>query len=427
MLFGDCLNSHYFVIVGFADNKGKAMQRESLEKERGAERRSAWEKERGGQQNVRGYAKGLTVLVEIEGDNRITMMEMLRKVKEECGAVIACRYKTPKEYELTMEEEKGKEKLLDGLKIKESRIMAKEISSNEMVVSFLGLPAYIEDEKILKKLTDWGVAAISKIKRRMWPGTDIADGTRFLKVRFTDTVKSLPYSTKFETAGGGEYFRVIHDRQVKVCRLCIQPGHVVRECPNFVCFRCKKQGHYARECSEDICKTCGMRNARCVCEASEDAEGDLFTTEHEEWGSLMSAEEKEVDDERVEESSKEQGVSERERCREVAVEELRQRRRKGEEMGEKGVSTSGASPERRGKVTRGEDEEDARSGKRNQDKSSVKSKKTQEIKEVGGSHEMEVQGLSETEMGELMDIREDTSTQRKRKKNKEEEKLCGKK
>ena len=43
---------------------------------------------------------------------------------------------------------------------------------------------------------------VSPIKRRMWPGTDIADGTRFLKVKFTETVKSLPYSTKFDTLEG---------------------------------------------------------------------------------------------------------------------------------------------------------------------------------------------------------------------------------
>uniref|UniRef100_A0A8D2ZSN3 Uncharacterized protein n=1 Tax=Scophthalmus maximus TaxID=52904 RepID=A0A8D2ZSN3_SCOMX len=33
----------------------------------------------------------------------------------------------------------------------------------------------------------------------MWPGTRIADGTRFVKVQFNDTVQSLPYSVKFIT------------------------------------------------------------------------------------------------------------------------------------------------------------------------------------------------------------------------------------
>lgn len=45
-------------------------------------------------------------------------------------------------------------------------------------------------------MIEWGVKALSPIKRHMLPGTDIADGTRFLKVKFTDTVKSLPYSMK---------------------------------------------------------------------------------------------------------------------------------------------------------------------------------------------------------------------------------------
>lgn len=147
----------------------------------------------------RSYEKRLTVSVEIMGDDRVTMMELLKKVKEECGVVIGCRYKTPREYELTMCDEKGKNKLLDGLKIKNGRIMAKEINNTETVVSFMNLPTYIKDEEITGKLKDWGVMAISTIKRRMWPGTDIADGTRFLKVKFTDTIKSLPYSTKFET------------------------------------------------------------------------------------------------------------------------------------------------------------------------------------------------------------------------------------
>nr|XP_057929088.1 uncharacterized protein LOC131129485 [Doryrhamphus excisus] len=110
---------------------------------------------------------------------------------------------------------------------------------------------YIEDEVILKKLEEWGVQAVSTIRRRMWPGTDIADGTRYLKVRFNEKVRSLPFATKFETLEGEEHFRVLHDRQRKVCRLCIQPGHIIRDCPEFKCFKCGEQGHYARECEEN--------------------------------------------------------------------------------------------------------------------------------------------------------------------------------
>lgn len=238
------------------------------EKDKGLARRM----EDGSKETGRSYEKKLTVMVEIVGNERITMMELLRKVKEECGEVIGCRYKNPKEYELTMNEEKGKKKLLDGIKIRSGSILAKEINNCETVVSFLNLPTYIMDEEIIKKLIDWGVTPVSIVKRRMWPGTGIADGTRFLKVKFTEKVKSLPYSTKFETVGGTEHFRVLHDRQVKVCRLCIQPGHIVKECPNFKCYKCGGQGHYARECNEGNCIVCWKGNDLCVCNRAGDGD-----------------------------------------------------------------------------------------------------------------------------------------------------------
>lgn len=146
--------------------------------------------------------------------------------------------------------------------------MAKDLLRDEMVVSFLNLPVYITDQAIVEKLRVWRVLAISQIKRRFWPGTDIADGTRFLKVKFTDTVRSLPYSTQLETLEGTKYLCVIHDRQVRVCRLCIQPGHVLRDCPDFTCHKCGVQGHYTRECAwrrERRCPGCGSSAAQCSC------------------------------------------------------------------------------------------------------------------------------------------------------------------
>lgn len=209
------------------------------------------ERNKNNEKESRTYEKELTVEVEIQGEDRVTMMELLKKVKEECGNVIACRFKTPKKYELTMLDTNGKEKLMDGLKIGNSIIVANELTRSELVVSFIALPAYITDEEILVKLRIWGVTPVSPIKRRMWPGTDIVEGTRFVKVRFPKEVLSLPYSTKFETLQGVEHFRVIHDKQIRVCRLCVQPGHIMRDCPEFLCFRCQQQGHYARECENN--------------------------------------------------------------------------------------------------------------------------------------------------------------------------------
>ncbi len=242
------------------------------------------------------FERKLTVGVEIVGEDNITMMDLLRGVKEVCGNVIGCRFKAKKKYEITMSSIKGKERLMDGFKIKNSRILAKELANDELVVSFLNLPTYIEDELIEKKLLEWGVNVVSPIKRKMWPGTEIADGTRFVKVKFNEYVQSLPYSTKFETLEGAEYFRVIHDRQVRVCRLCIQPGHILRECPEFKCHKCGEQGHYARECpnSADICQQCKEKKDLCFCNKEKGSE-DFFNLEN------MEEEEVEDEEEEVEE------------------------------------------------------------------------------------------------------------------------------
>ncbi|XP_030230328.1 uncharacterized protein LOC115556985 isoform X1 [Gadus morhua] len=197
------------------------------------------------------YDKELTVSVELIGEDPITVMEFMRVTKEVCGELMACRKTGLKKYELTMGHLSGKMKLMDGFKIRGVSIIAKELTSDETVVSFLELPAYTTDNDVILKLQGWGVSVASPIKRRMWPGTNIADGTRFLKVKFNDLVRSLPYSTKFSTATGPQYFRVIHDRQEKVCRMCIQPGQILRDCPEFRCHRCHGQGQYARECGTD--------------------------------------------------------------------------------------------------------------------------------------------------------------------------------
>lgn len=225
---------------------------------RGGERR---------QQDVKKYEKDLTVMAEILGEERLKTMEVMRAMRDICGGLIAFREIGINKYEVTVKSEYGKKRLLDGFKIGRAVVMVKSLAVDELVVSFLNLPAYITDEEILEKLDVWGVKAVSAIRRRVWPGTDIADGTRYVKVKFNDTVQSLPYSTKFLTATGPEYFRVVHNNQVKVCRMCLQPGHVVRDCPEFTCFKCDKQGHYARECDSltHRCEACHNPAEECTC------------------------------------------------------------------------------------------------------------------------------------------------------------------
>ena len=236
-----------------------------------------------------------TVMVEMEGEGEDTAMELMRCVRELCGGLLACRQITDKKYEMTMSHPKGKDRLMDGFKIGETRVHARELVNDELVVSFMNLPFYIEDREILGKLQLWGVSAVSPIKRRMWPGTNVADGTRFLKVKFNNQIQSLPYSARFDTALGAEYFRVIHDKQVKVCRLCIKPGHIMRECPEFYCNRCGVQGHFARECNKGRkrCELCQNLMTECRCNKSE-AEDE--TSESGQESESGSSEEGETED-----------------------------------------------------------------------------------------------------------------------------------
>jgi len=197
------------------------------------------------------YNRSLTVFARVIGSVRLTTMDVLTLIREECGVVTGCRVRSGGVLEVTMETAEGKRRLMDGVKSGASTIMGQEINSNEMVVSFLNLPVYITDDQIHNRLKEWRVGAVSAIKRRMWPGTDVADGTRFMKVKFTDEIKSLPYSTRFNTMEGVEHFRVIHDRQERICRQCLKPGHIYRECPEFKCFKCGERGHFARECGRE--------------------------------------------------------------------------------------------------------------------------------------------------------------------------------
>lgn len=222
--------------------------------------------------------KELTVKIEIDGDEKITPMQVIRTIRLLCGGILACTPTGVKTYEITLSNEVARDRLLEGFRIGDTRVVASQLRTNEMIVSFLHLPSYIEDKEILEKISCWGVTAVSPIRRRVWPGTNVFDGTRFLKVRFNEDISSLPYSTKFLTENGARYYRVIHDRQAKVCRLCLSPDHILRECPDFLCNRCKRQGHYARECRGEIekCVICFNKKEECICnESSEESDSNV--------------------------------------------------------------------------------------------------------------------------------------------------------
>ncbi|KAK9977299.1 hypothetical protein ABG768_019124 [Culter alburnus] len=222
----------------------------------------------------RKYLKEATVIVNVDGVNDAKAVDIINAVTERIGGwkILAVRPRQGKEYELTLEKEEMCDELMDGLKIKGTDCEVKKLQNRDYVVSFMHLPVYLEDQDILDKLEGWGVCPISKIKRRLYPGTNVEDGTRFVKVRFPREVVSLPYSTKLETAEGPQYFRVMHSHQVKTCRLCMSPDHLVKDCPDFKCFKCEERGHFARDCNTVKCPECQKFLNKCECWMEEEEE-----------------------------------------------------------------------------------------------------------------------------------------------------------
>lgn len=54
--------------------------------------------------------------------------------------------------------------------------------------------------------------------------------------------------------------------------MCMQPGHILRDCPDFKCFECYEQGHFAKDCKADKCPDCKKAFMRCDCESEHEEE-----------------------------------------------------------------------------------------------------------------------------------------------------------
>lgn len=70
-----------------------------------------------GQKGQMKYKNNLTVNIELLGEERIPTIEVISNVRMLCGGLLACRSVGPRKFEITMSNEKGKDRLLDGFKI----------------------------------------------------------------------------------------------------------------------------------------------------------------------------------------------------------------------------------------------------------------------------------------------------------------------
>ncbi|CAC5391800.1 unnamed protein product [Mytilus coruscus] len=213
-----------------------------------------------GERGANRTVKEQTVLFDVGDNKNVSALSVINSVEAEVGegVVEACVPKCGNVYEITLKELETVDLLCDtGFKVNNVKFKPNAVFSKQKMVSFLNVSYYVTDEEITKKLEDFGAELISPIKRRMHPGTTIADGTRYVVVRFPEYRQSLPYSMKFSTGVNSyEYIRVLHDNQKRVCSKCFESGHVYINCPDNMCYRCKDSGHLARNCPKPRCDKC---------------------------------------------------------------------------------------------------------------------------------------------------------------------------
>ncbi|KAK6167007.1 hypothetical protein SNE40_021120 [Patella caerulea] len=205
--------------------------------------------------------------VKVVSDIRHKVGVLIDEIENVCGydTVSAC---VPMNgyYEVTLNTVDQIAKLIEeGLCIEEKQLEVTYVGFRIIVVSFMNIPHYISDAEIYEKLKTWKVTPVSEIRERFYKHGErnIADGTRFVKVKFPPEVASLPYATRFD----GRSFYVKHDDQSRVCFNCLKTGHEVKNCPDYVCYRCNKAGHTKRTCEEIVCQDCS--HFICVCEKQE--------------------------------------------------------------------------------------------------------------------------------------------------------------
>lgn len=143
--------------------------------------------------------------------------------------------------------EKAEDYLDNGVDFHEIHFQCNPPHGYHVNVSILGLKAYVDDEKVIEALSEYGEIKSELIRLKYCADHDLAgieNGNPLVHMVLSKV--SIPYSLRID----GQWCRIIHNNQQRVCSFCHGVGHSRRKCPEIECHHCGSKGHIARDCEQ---------------------------------------------------------------------------------------------------------------------------------------------------------------------------------
>ncbi|CAG2235174.1 unnamed protein product [Mytilus edulis] len=216
---------------------------------------------------IKRYSRDCTIRVIGISTENVQAISVIRAIEHVTGlnSVLAVVKDDTSSYDVTLDSKSNATKILSGVEILDKDYECSLMYSDTTVVSFMYIPAFIDDDDIIDMLRDRGIKIVSPVFRRVVPGTQVADGTRFVKCVFPPHIIALPWSMPFKVGKNTKYYKCVHNNQTKVCSECYSPEHVHKNCPYIICGGCGEQGHVARRCRAAKCEHCHELPLKCKC------------------------------------------------------------------------------------------------------------------------------------------------------------------
>ncbi|CAC5397722.1 unnamed protein product [Mytilus coruscus] len=217
---------------------------------------------------IKRYSRDCTIRVIGISTEKVQAISVIRAIEHVTGlnSVLAVVKDDSSSYDVTLDSKSNAAKILSGVEILDKDYECSLMYSDTTVVSFMYIPAFIDDDDIIDMLRDRGIKIVSPVFRRVVPGTQVADGTRFVKCVFPPHVIALPWSMPFKVGKTTKYYKCVHNNQTKVCSECLSPEHVHKHCPYIICNGCGAEGHVARRCRSAKCEHCHELPLKCKCQ-----------------------------------------------------------------------------------------------------------------------------------------------------------------